>query len=567
MFKEKIQKIYEHCRKNNLPHVEREIDGIVSDSLNGRVNEAEMARRLQDVLDSNGIMSKSLNIVCEKQYVKSANDVKNFTKRYRKISPKIYETFKQIVSDSTCLVGNTRIFDNLSMKKINHGISLIEESYRKMVKESLESSSVNIQEGEILFDEYIDFEFYFSEEYVERNEYYFKSLMQFFQEGMKIWINVHSGDTDTGYVCQVEFIDVTPDDFTEIERIIKDYHETYTDILITEDDEEFIDDLLLSDVEPGKYIVVESPVKHVSEFDEIMVISTDETSVMITVNKKSLKLHKDIARKIVVISDEELEEIFECEELHTIVNSNYNICQDFKYRLYSRGDMSLFVDRMTVAGDSYKFEDGSHLFYEDGKYILEYVDQYGDTVREIKSFDFVILTAINSLSYSSKEYPSGVKCINVKSHDGKTIDLSSFYQLASDAIKDDEMRNNFFVEYQDILNCGNISYDFHDYVYGKIVDLAINYNVADILQQCTANDEEFFREAEKSILREEVIAKLMDVIPEPYDKFDVIIDEEAVREFCSFTTSEWFHEQDVDNYVNFVVSFLEKRGFDMSMYR
>lgn len=566
MFKEKIQKIYEHCRQNGLRGVEKKIDEIVMESLSGEVHESVLARRLQDVLDENGIMSKSLQIITETEHVKSVTDLKRFIQRYRKISPSVFESFRQIIEDSTTLVGNTRIFDSLSMKKINQGISLIEESYKKKINESLEFSSVNIEEGELFFDDYIDFEFYFSEDYVSRNSEIFSSLVEFFQqENASISLVVGHGDTETGFMVDI-IINGEVEDIATLEKLIRDYHETYTEVIIVEDEEdgEFLNDLILADVEPGKYTVVESNHKYITEFDEIVVIDNTGDSVLCVVSGKNIKVHKDDARRIVVISDQEMEEIFECHNLHEIVNAEMSLRERLHDKLFDNSSIKNTIDRMKFGGEAYRFENGSVLRYVDGDFVLEFIDEFGDTCHEVKSYDFVYLTALLGLHPATKKF--GVDRITISTTAGKHINLDAFYNNALRCIEDSYLCEEFIIDFDRAVQ----DYGTHkneEMLIEEMIRIALDYGACDALDGNLEDDAVIFADIDKKILREEVITRLREIVPESYEVFDAIIDEEAVQEFCSFTTSEWFIEQDIDNYISFVISFLEKRGLDLSMYR
>lgn len=578
MFKEKIQKIFEHCRKENLPHVERELNEVVGDMLTGSVNESVIARRVQDILDKNGIMSNALQIINERKYISKPEDIKTYLRRYRKISSKIYESFRQIVEDNTLVVGNTRLFDRTSIGKINSGIAFIEESYKAKINESLENSSVNIEEGTYVFSDYIDFEFYFTYEYVERNKSIFESLVDFFDGNNFITFVVSSGDTETGFEVHVDIHEneSTLDNKAEIEELIKTYHETFTDVLITEEegeDDELIGDVRLSDVKPGKYIVVDSDSKYLSEFDEIVVYEVTEDHVLCKLeNKKSIKLHIDEARKVLVINDEELEEVFECNDIVNCAKEN-GFVTDILSSEYDHEFIEAHIQDMIQLGKQYTLANGSILKWEDGKFILEYIDELGDTVKQVKDRDFVILITIlyfRSLSTCSSDdkSPYGISEIrDFKYNDDIIIDSEEFRRLASEHL-DPQLYTDFLADLYRIYREARIAPNYEEYLQEKLIDLSFLYGINQLLVDSTiALNASKVEEVNRQELRTSVIYNICQIIPDVYDQLCVSLTDEDVDAFCSFTTSEWFIEQDVDNYINFVISFLEERGYDISMYK
>lgn len=578
MFKEKIQKIFEHCRKENLPHVERELNEVVGDMIAGAVNESVIARRVQDILDKNGIMSNALQIINERKYINKPEDVKTYLRRYRKISSKIYESFRQIVEDNTLVVGNTRLFDKTSMGKINSGIAFIEESYKAKINESLENSSVNIEEGTYVFSDYIDFEFYFTYEYVERNKSAFEPVIDFLSSGNNfITFVVSSGDTETGFTVHVDIHEneSTLENKAEIEELIKTYHETFTDVLITEDeeDDELIGDVRLSDVKPGKFIVVDSDSKYLSEFDEIVVYEVTEDHVLCKLeNQKSIKLHIDEARKVLVINDEDLEEVFECNDLVQCAKEN-DLVTDILSSEYDHEFIEAHIQDMIQLGKEYTLANGSILKWEDGKFILEYIDELGDTVKQVKDRDFVILITIlyfRSLPTcaSDDKSPYGISEIrDFKYNESIIIDSEEFQRLASEHL-DPTLYTEFLADLDRIYREARIAPNYEEYLQEKLIDLSFLYGINQLLVDSTISlDASKVEEVNRNELRTSVIYNICQIIPDVYDQLCVSLTDEDVDAFCSFTTSEWFIEQDVDNYINFVISFLEERGYDISMYK
>nr|DAG97968.1 MAG TPA: hypothetical protein [Ackermannviridae sp.] len=580
MFKEKIQKIFEHCRKENLPNVERELNEVVGDMLTGAVNESVIARRVQDILDKNGIMSNALQIINEKKYISKPEDIKTYLRRYRKISSKIYESFRQIVEDNTLVVGNTRLFDKTSMGKINQGIAFIEESYKAKINESLENSSVNIEEGTYVFSDYIDFEFYFTYEYVERNKSAFEPVVDFLSSGDNfITFVVSSGDTETGFEVHVDIHEneSTLENKAEVEELIKTYHETFTDVLIMEEegeDDELIGDVRLSDVKPGKFIVVDSDSKYLSEFDEIVVYEVTEDHVLCKLeNQKSIKLHIDEARKVLVINDEDLEEVFECNDIVNCAKEN-DLVTDILSSEYDHEFIEAHIQDMIQLGKEYTLANGSILKWEDGKFILEYIDELGDTVKQEKDRDFVILITIlyfRSLSTcaSDDKNPYGISEIrDFKYNESIIIDSEEFRRLASEHL-DPQLYTDFLADLDRIYREARIAPNSEVYLQENLIDLSFCYGINQLLVDSSisldANKEE--EGVDRNQLRTSVIYNICQIIPDVYDQLSVNLTDEDVDAFCSFTTSEWFIEQDVDNYINFVISFLEERGYDISMYR
>jgi hypothetical protein len=580
MFREKIAKIFEHCRKENLPHVEQELNKVVEDMIAGSVNESVIARRVQDILDKNGIMSNALQIINEKKYIQKPEDVKTYLRRYRKISSKIYESFRQIVEDNTLMVGNTRLFDKKSIGKINSGIAFIEESYKAKINESLENSSVNIEEGTYVFSDYIDFEFYFTYEYVERNKKVFEPVVDFLSSGDNfITFVVSSGDTETGYEVHVDIHEneSTLENKQEVEELIKTYHETFTDVLITEEegeDDELIGDVRLSDVKPGKFIVVDSDSKYLSEFDEIVVYEVTEDHVLCKLeNQKSIKLHIDEARKVLVINDEELQEVFECNDIVTCAKEN-GFVTDILCSEYDHEFIEAHIQDMIQLGKEYTLANGSVLKWEDGKFILEYIDELGDTVKQEKDRDFVILITIlyfRSLSTcaSDDKNPYGISEIrDFKYNENIIIDSEEFRRLASEHL-DPQLYTDFLADLDRIYREARIAPNSEVYLQENLIDLSFCYGINQLLVDSSialnASKEE--EGVDRNQLRTSVIYNICQIIPDVYDQLSVNLTDEDVDAFCSFTTSEWFIEQDVDNYINFVISFLEERGYDISMYR
>lgn len=579
MFKEKIQKIFEHCRKENLPHVERELNEVVGDMIAGAVNESVIARRVQDILDKNGIMSNALQIINEKKYINKPEDVKTYLRRYRKISSKIYESFRQIVEDNTLVVGNTRLFDKTSMGKINSGIAFIEESYKAKINESLENSSVNIEEGTYVFSDYIDFEFYFTYEYVERNKSTFEPVVDFLSGGNNfITFVVSAGDTETGYEVHVDIHEneSTLENKAEVEELIKTYHETFTDVLITEEegeDDELIGDIRLSDAKLGKYIVVDSDSKYLSEFDEIVVYEVTEDHVLCKLsNSKSIKLHIDDARKVLVINDDELQEVFECNDIVQCAKDN-GFVTDILSSEYDHEFIEAHIQDMIQLGKEYTLANGSILKWEDGKFILEYIDELGDTVKQVKDRDFVILITIlyfRSLSICSSDdkSPYGISEIrDFKYNESIIIDAEEFRRLASEHL-DPTLYTEFLADLDRIYREARIAPNYEEYLQEKLIDLSFLYGINQLLVDSTiALNASKVEEVNRQELRTSVIYNICQIIPDVYDQLCVSLTDEDVDAFCSFTTSEWFIEQDVDNYINFVISFLEERGYDISMYK
>ena len=578
MFKEKIQKIFEHCRKENLPNVERELNEVVGDMIAGSVNESVIARRVQDILDKNGIMSNALQIINEKKYIGKPEDIKTYLRRYRKISSKIYESFRQIVEDNTLVVGNTRLFDKTSMGKINSGIAFIEESYKTKINESLENSSVNIEEGTYVFSDYIDFEFYFTYEYVERNKSIFESLVDFFDGNNFITFVVSAGDTETGFEVHVDIHENESklENKAEIEELIKTYHETFTDVLITEEeggDDELIGDVRLSDVKPGKFIVVDSDSKYLSEFDEIVVYEVTEDHVLCKLeNQKSIKLHIDEARKVLVINDEDLEEVFECNDIVNCAKEN-DLVTDILSSEYDHEFIEAHIQDMIQLGKEYTLANGSTLKWEDGKFILEYIDELGDTVKQVKDRDFVILITIlyfRSLSTcaSDDKSPYGISEIHAfKYNENIIIDSEEFQRLASEHL-DPQLYTEFLADLDRIYREARIAPNYEEYLQEKLIDLSFLYGINQLLVDSSISlDASKVEEVNRNELRTSVIYNICQIIPDVYDQLCVGLTDEDVDAFCSFTTSEWFIEQDVDNYINFVISFLEERGYDISMYK
>ena len=579
MFKEKIQKIFEHCRKENLPHVERELNEVVGDMIAGAVNESVIARRVQDILDKNGIMSNALQIINEKKYIGKPEDIKTYLRRYRKISSKIYESFRQIVEDNTIVVGNTRLFDKTSIGKINSGIAFIEESYKAKINESLENSSVNIEEGTYVFSDYIDFEFYFTYEYVERNKSAFEPVVDFLSSGDNfITFVVSAGDTETGFEVHVDIHENESklENKAEIEELIKTYHETFTDVLITEDegeDDELIGDHRLSDVKPGKFIVVDSDSKYLSEFDEIVVYEVTEDHVLCKLsNSKSIKLHIDEARKVLVINDEDLEEVFECNDIVKCAKEN-DLVTDILSSEYDHDFIEAHIQDMIQLGKEYTLANGSILKWEDGKFILEYIDELGDTVKQVKDRDFVILITIlyfRSLSTcaSDDKSPYGISEIrDFKYNENIIIDSEEFRRLASEHL-DPTLYTEFLADLDRIYREARIAPNYEEYLQEKLIDLSFCYGINQLLVDSTISlDASKAEEVNRQELRTSVIYNICQIIPDVYDQLCVSLTDEDVDAFCSFTTSEWFIEQDVDNYINFVISFLEERGYDISMYK
>ena len=580
MFREKIAKIFEHCRKENLPHVEQELNKVVEDMIAGSVNESVIARRVQDILDKNGIMSNALQIINEKKYIQKPEDVKTYLRRYRKISSKIYESFRQIVEDNTLMVGNTRLFDKKSIGKINSGIAFIEESYKAKINESLENSSVNIEEGTYVFSDYIDFEFYFTYEYVERNKKVFEPVVDFLSSGDNfITFVVSSGDTETGYEVHVDIHEneSTLENKQEVEELIKTYHETFTDVLITEEegeDDELIGDVRLSDVKPGKFVVVDSDSKYLSEFDEIVVYEVTEDHVLCKLeNQKSIKLHIDEARKVLVINDEELQEVFECNDIVTCAKEN-GFVTDILCSEYDHEFIEAHIQDMIQLGKEYTLANGSILKWEDGKFILEYIDELGDTVKQEKDRDFVILITIlyfRSLSTcaSDDKNPYGISEIrDFKYNENIIIDSEEFRRLASEHL-DPQLYTDFLADLDRIYREARIAPNSEVYLQENLIDLSFCYGINQLLVDSSialnASKEE--EGVDRNQLRTSVIYNICQIIPDVYDQLSVNLTDEDVDAFCSFTTSEWFIEQDVDNYINFVISFLEERGYDISMYR
>ena len=579
MFREKITKIFEHCRKENLPHVEQELNKVVEDMIAGSVNESVIARRVQDILDKNGIMSNALQIINEKKYINKPEDVKTYLRRYRKISSKIYESFRQIVEDNTLMVGNTRLFDRTSIGKINSGIAFIEESYKAKINESLENSSVNIEEGTYVFSDYIDFEFYFTYEYVERNKSIFESLVDFFDGNNFITFVVSSGDTETGYEVHVDIHEneSTLENKQEVEELIKTYHETFTDVLITEEegeDDELIGDIRLSDAKLGKYIVVDSDSKYLSEFDEIVVYEVTEDHVLCKLeNQKSIKLHIDEARKVLVINDEDLEEVFECNDIVQCAKDN-GFVTDILSSEYDHEFIEAHIQDMIQLGKEYTLANGSILKWEDGKFILEYIDELGDTVKQVKDRDFVILITIlyfRSLSTcaSDDKSPYGISEIrDFKYNESIIIDSEEFRRLASEHL-DPQLYTEFLADLDRIYREARIAPNYEEYLQEKLIDLSFLYGINQLLVDSTISLDASKTEevVDRNELRTSVIYNICQIIPDVYDQLCVSLTDEDVDVFCSFTTSEWFIEQDVDNYINFVISFLEERGYDISMYK
>ena len=580
MFREKITKIFEHCRKENLPHVEQELNKVVEDMIAGSVNESVIARRVQDILDKNGIMSNALQIINEKKYIGKPEDIKTYLRRYRKISSKIYESFRQIVEDNTLIVGNTRLFDRTSIGKINSGIAFIEESYKAKINESLENSSVNIEEGTYVFSDYIDFEFYFTYEYVERNKKVFEPVVDFLSSGDNfITFVVSAGDTETGFEVHVDIHEneSTLENKAEVEELIKTYHETFTDVLITEDedgDEELIGDIRLSDVKPGKYIVVDSDSKYLSEFDEIVVYEVTDDHVLCKLeNQKSIKLHIDEARKVLVINDEELEEVFECNDIVTCAKEN-GFVTDILSSEYDHEFIEAHIQDMIQLGKQYTLANGSTLKWEDGKFILEYIDELGDTVKQEKDRDFVVLVTIlyfRSLSTcaSDDKSPYGISEIrDFKYNESMIIDSEEFRRLASEHL-DPTLYTEFLADLDRIYREARIAPNYEEYLQEKLIDLSFLYGINQLLVDSTIalNASKVEEGVDRNQLRTSVIYNICQIIPDVYDQLSVNLTDEDVDAFCSFTTSEWFIEQDVDNYINFVISFLEERGYDISMYR
>lgn len=578
MFKEKIQKIFEHCRKENLPHVERELNEVVGDMIAGAVNESVIARRVQDILDKNGIMSNALQIINEKKYIGKPEDIKTYLRRYRKISSKIYESFRQIVEDNTLVVGNTRLFDKTSIGKINSGIAFIEESYKAKINESLENSSVNIEEGTYVFSDYIDFEFYFTYEYVERNKSIFESLVDFFDGNNFITFVVSAGDTETGFEVHVDIHENESklENKAEVEELIKTYHETFTDVLITEEegeDDELIGDIRLSDAKLGKYIVVDSDSKYLSEFDEIVVYEVTEDHVICKLgNQKSIKLHIDDARKVLVINDEELEEVFECNNIVQCAKDN-GFVTDILSSEYDHEFIEAHIQDMIQLGKQFTLANGSILKWEDGKFTLEYIDELGDTVKQEKDRDFVILITIlyfRSLSTcaSDDKSPYGIsETRDFKYNENIIIDSEEFRRLASVHL-DPTLYTEFLADLDRIYREARIAPNYEEYLQEKLIDLSFLYGINQLLVDSSISlDASKVGEVNRQELRMSVIYNICQIIPDVYDQLCVGLTDEDVDAFCSFTTSEWFIEQDVDNYINFVISFLEERGYDISMYK
>lgn len=578
MFKEKIQKIFEHCRKNNLPDVERELNVVVGDMIAGSVNESVIARRVQDVLDKNGIMSNALQIINEKKYVDKPEDVKTYLRRYRKISSSVYESFRQILDDSTLIVGNTRLFDKTSMRKINQGISLIEESYRAKINESLENSSVNIEEGTYAFSDYIDFEFYFSYEYVERNKSVFEPVMDFLESGDNfITFVVSQGDTETGYAVHTDVHEneSTLENKEDVIELIKRYHETFVDVAVNEDvedgDEELIGDIRLSDTKPGKYIVVQSSSKYLSEFDEIVVYEVGENHILLKLNNKSIKLHIDDARDILVISDDELQEVFECNDLVKCATEN-DFVTDIMSCEYDHKLIDAHIQDMIQLGKQYTLGNGSILKWEDDKFILEYIDELGDTVKQEKDLDFVVLITLlyfrSQFTCTSDDInPYGISETHMFKYNGKMIiDSEEFRRSASEHL-DPDLYTDFLADFDRIHREARIAPDFDEYLQEKLIDLSFLYGINHLLVDSSISLHGDKHEVDREELRTSVIYNICQIVPDVCDQLYMNLTDEDVDAFCSFTTSEWFIEQDVSNYIDFVISFLEERGYDISMYK
>ena len=578
MFREKIQKIFEHCRKENLPHVERELNAVVSDMIAGHVNESVIARRVQDILDKNGIMSNALQIINEKKYVEKPEDIKTYLRRYRKISSSVYESFRQIVEDSTLAVGNTRLFDKTSMRKINSGIALIEESYRAKINESLENSSINIEEGTYVFSDHIDFEFYFTYEYVKRNKSVFEKVIDFLSGGDNfVTFVVSKGDTETGYVVRTDIHEneSTLENKEEVIELIREYHETFIDVAVNEDvedeDEELIGDIRLSDTKPGKYIVVESSSKYLSEFDEIVVYEVTDSHVLCKRDNKSIKLHIDDVRNVLVISDDALEEVFECNDIVQCAKDS-GFVADLSYCEYDHKIIDAHIGDMIQLGKQYTFANGSMLKWEDGKFILEYIDEFGDTVKQEKDYDFVLLVTIiylrsQTTCQSDDINPYGIsETHEFKYNDKILIDEGEFCRLASEHL-DLNLYTDFLVDFDRVHGEARIAPDYDKYLQEKLIDLSFRYGINHLLVDASINlhvDENW---VDRDELRTSVIYNICRIVPDVYDQLCVGLTDEDVDAFCSFTTSEWFIEQDVDNYIDFVISFLEERGYDISMYK
>ena len=478
------------------------------------------------------------------------------------------------------MVGNTRLFDKKSIGKINSGIAFIEESYKAKINESLENSSVNIEEGTYVFSDYIDFEFYFTYEYVERNKKVFEPVVDFLSSGDNfITFVVSSGDTETGYEVHVDIHEneSTLENKQEVEELIKTYHETFTDVLITEEegeDDELIGDVRLSDVKPGKFIVVDSDSKYLSEFDEIVVYEVTEDHVLCKLeNQKSIKLHIDEARKVLVINDEELQEVFECNDIVTCAKEN-GFVTDILCSEYDHEFIEAHIQDMIQLGKEYTLANGSILKWEDGKFILEYIDELGDTVKQEKDRDFVILITIlyfRSLSTcaSDDKNPYGISEIrDFKYNENIIIDSEEFRRLASEHL-DPQLYTDFLADLDRIYREARIAPNSEVYLQENLIDLSFCYGINQLLVDSSialnASKEE--EGVDRNQLRTSVIYNICQIIPDVYDQLSVNLTDEDVDAFCSFTTSEWFIEQDVDNYINFVISFLEERGYDISMYR
>lgn len=600
MNKNLIKAVYEYSKKTGNTALEKDIDEFVkknrlyvteNSQTNSQKSSVNISESISKILDNHGILNENGMIIETKNLITESSDILPYLKKCGKRSKKTFESAISLINKYSIQFEDKNVIFKNNLKDLNEALSYMEHRYSHKVNEGLEDlSDLPIREGQYEFDNYEDFMTTFDDQWLSEHREEFNELALWFNNGGSIVMNIYPDEnTLTGYNVSLSWSngESTINDHQKINSLTKKYitDEIAGSLINESEEEEDNDDFDMKEyylgdknTPSGVYQIIESDNDDFTPFDLVEVISRTDEEVVIKMTDGEEKTYtvKEL-ETVEGILYKDYDAVLECLSEDTVVGyagitmedlSNLVLNNNIKYEEVT----GMINDMMSDSELSIVTPQGEILHCVNGKFIREYVDEFGNTdineTSEENVVAFVVMYLVNLHKEKNSIKPAdfGYEC---KYDTGKTY---AAVIASQDRISADELAS-FVEDWNEIVKLSDAGDPNADYgienilqKYG-VMDLAITkYEVAqdtvdytDIISFSSEDIISFLHNQFEGILVEELQAFITDEKAEEFNRMNY--------EFYSNDENRENDEIVAERYTDMLLDFMKSCGIDISLYR
>lgn len=603
MNKNLIKAVYEHSRKTGNTALEKDIDKFVKENKlyvtegmqSSRQKTVNVSEGISKILDKHGILNENGKIIETKNLITESSDILPYLKKCGKRSKKLYESAVSIINKYSMQFEDRNIIFGNRLRDLNEALSYMEHRASHKVNEGLEDlSDLPIREGQYDFDTFDDFMTTFDDQWLSEHRDEFDDLALWFNNGGSITMNIFPDEnTLTGFNVSLSWAngESVINDHQKINSLVKKYiTDEIANSLINESEEdgEDNDDFDMKEyyfgdknTPSGVYQIIESENDDFIPFDLVEIVSRTDEEVVIKMTDGEEKTYpvKEL-ETVEGVLYKDYDAVLECMSEETVVGyagitmedlSNLILNNDIKYE-----EVTAMIQDMTNNPElSIVTPQGEILHCVDGKFVREYVDEFGNTdVNEtsdenVIAFVVMYLVNLHQTQDSIKPADFGYEC---KYDTGKTYAAVIGSQ---DRISGDELAS-FVEDWNEVVKLSDAGDPNADYgienilqKYG-VMDLAVTkYEIAmeegqvdnyqDLINYSAEDLITFLHNQFEGISLEELEACITDEKAEEFNKM--------YQEFYSKEENRENDEVVAERYTDMLLDFMKSCDINISLYR